>query len=110
VCTCVAAGGLAGCSLGGTHPGSASGPTAASSTAALTVRVARQVERMRIPAGDRPPLEHVRCDVRDSRATCTGRGRDGTITATQVFTIEPDGSLVPWCPADSGMPSIFCAR
>jgi hypothetical protein len=74
-----------------------------------TEKAVAAVESMRIGPRHRAPLVAVRCHLAGNRATCTGRGSEGTFVATQVFTIEPNGSLVPWCPRGSRKPSIFCA-
>jgi hypothetical protein len=77
---------------------------------ATSVRVAMQVEQMRIPAGNLPPLTDVRCSVKGSLVTCAGLAADGSFKATQALTIESDGSLKPWCPQGKSMPPIFCAQ
>jgi hypothetical protein len=65
---------------------------------------------MRIGPQQMAPMTGVACHLAGVRATCTGHGVDGSFVATQSFTIKPDGSLVPWCPPGSGMPTIYCAR
>jgi hypothetical protein len=105
----VLAGVLAGCNVGGGHAAGSGGSAPVvhhGPTEPLDAEI--KVEQMRIPAGNLPPLKNVVCHVVGKRATCTGRGADGTLVATQGFTIEPNGSLVPWCPPGSGMPSIYC--
>jgi hypothetical protein len=65
---------------------------------------------MRIGPQHMAPMTGVECHVAGSRAICTGHGADRMFVATQWFAIKPDGSLVPWCPPGSGMPTIYCAK
>jgi hypothetical protein len=111
---------LAGCSLGG---GSGAGSNrSASSTQSVTlepndvgaVALSKQVERMRIPTRNLPPLTKVVCQLSGGFATCSGTEQTGRRVSAK-FRIRDSGTittLVPVCSTNGNVMlprNIFCA-
>src|SRR5438128_2358264 len=116
LCGLVAAGILAGCSVGGGHAAKSEGSRPASSSTPIAGNLTpdawavEQVSRMRIPPRNLPPLTNVICQVKGRRASCVGTLLDNVAGVSPnavikrqvpvVFTVvdPPYGHLVPYCP------------